>query len=96
MSDVTLRLDRYSRAVLTTLTVLAGVLAVELWNQAPGLCAPAAAQIPDTAMQRKQLIDEARRTNELLAAILDHLRDKPVKVVAATPDKGSDGPRSRR
>lgn len=63
---------------------LLGVIAVQLWSTGPSILPEAQAQIPDTGMQRKQLIDEARRTNELLSDILTQLREKPMKVRIVT------------
>lgn len=37
------------------------------------LVEPALAQIPDSGLQRKQLLDEARRTNQLLSEIKQQL-----------------------
>lgn len=64
--------------------LLLGVIAIQLWSAAPSILPEAQAQIPDTGMQRKQLIDEARRTNELLSDILTQLREKPMKVRIVT------------
>jgi hypothetical protein len=79
-------LDRYTGCLLTAIAGLLSIIAVELWvglsdgNQAQ-------AQIPDTGMQRKQIVDEARRTNELLEKILNHLQTGSVKVKLENADK---------
>lgn len=96
MSRECVMLDRYSRGVLTLLTILAGVIAVELWSLSPNALAPAAAQIPDTAQQRKQIVDEARKTNATLMEILTHLREKSIKVQLAAPEKEGGAGRARR
>lgn len=67
---------------------VAALLAAQLWIVGTRPESSASAQVPDTALQRKQQLDEQRRTNELLTQILDHLRNKPVKVELAPPDKG--------
>jgi hypothetical protein len=79
-------LDRFTVGLLTTITGLMAIIAVELWV---GLSdgSRAQAQIPDTGLQRKQIVDEARRTNELLEKILDHLRTGSVKVKLENADK---------
>ena len=45
-----------------------GLSLLRVWA-APGLLQRAEAQIPDAGLQRKQLLDEAHRTNELLSEI---------------------------
>jgi hypothetical protein len=47
----------------------------------------AVAQIPDTGLQRKQIIDEQRRTNELLEQILDVLQNRTIKVQMSASEK---------
>lgn len=68
--------------------LLLGVIAIQMWSGGPSILPEAQAQIPDTGMQRKQLIDEARRTNELLSDILTQLREKPIKVRVVTAASG--------
>lgn len=68
--------------------LLLGVIAIQMWSGGPSMLSEAQAQIPDTGMQRKQLIDEARRTNELLSDILTQLREKPIKVRVVTTAGG--------
>ncbi len=82
--------DRYTRLLLTAITVLLTVIAIELWAERPPLVREARAQIPDSGLQRNVMIDEARRTNKLLEEILDHLKNKPIKVKSVDTDK-SDG-----
>jgi hypothetical protein len=87
MTRATFTLDRGTRLLLATLTGLLGVIAVELWAGRPDLVPAASAQIPDTGLQRQQIVEEARRTNQLLEQILSHLRAKPIKVIAAGVEK---------
>jgi hypothetical protein len=89
MRNSELRLDRYTRTVLTALVVLLSVIAVELWVAMPSGIPNAQAQIPDTAMQRQQIAQESQKTNDLLQKILDHLRTGTVKVRMETADKRS-------
>ncbi len=78
---------RSTRILLTVIAVLLAIIALELWHAGPGMTPAASAQIPDSGLQRVNLIDEARRTNALLSDILEHLRTKPVKVEMQRTDK---------
>ncbi len=51
------------------LVVLVALTCLRIWFGPFPLLERAEAQIPDAGLQRKQLIDEARRTNELLSDI---------------------------
>ncbi len=83
-------LDRYTRGLLTALTALLAVIAVELWAGRPSDLPAAHAQIPDTGLQRKVIADEAQQTNRLLEQILEHLQSKPIRVrVVADERSGS-------
>ena len=68
-----------------------GTLAVQVWSNTPSILPAAVAQIPDTGLQRKQLIDEQRRTNDLLEQIVDVLRSKTIKVELAPSEKERGG-----
>lgn len=82
-----LTLDPWVNRLLAAIAVFLLTIAIELWGLSGALPATAVAQVPDTGLQRKQLIDEARRTNELLSAILDQLRGGVIKVESVNPDK---------
>jgi len=89
-------LARRTHVLLACIVVLLGVIAVELSDRLPTPVSTAVAQIPDTARQRQDIVNETKRTNDLLAQILDHLRGKPVKVVIESPDKArGDAARGR-
>lgn len=92
MLATTVTLDRYTRLLLTALVVLLTIIAFELWAGRPSDLPAAHAQIPDTALQRKQILDEGQRTNELLEQILKHLQTKPIQVRIAADER--DNPRS--
>lgn len=81
-----LTLDPWVNRLLAAIAVFLLIIAIELWGLGGAPPAAAVAQVPDTGLQRKQLIDEARRTNELLSAILDQLRGV-IKVESVSPDK---------
>ena len=92
-SDV--RLDRYTRGLLTALVVLLTIISLELWASMPGAVSMAHAQIPDTALQRQQIVQETQKTNDLLQGILDQLKTGTVKVRIETADKRT-GQRAER
>ncbi len=50
----------------------------------------AVAQIPDSGRQRKKMLDEIERTNELLERVLDTLRTQTFKVSMESTDKPRD------
>ncbi|QDV89126.1 hypothetical protein RAS2_01900 [Phycisphaerae bacterium RAS2] len=83
----TVTLDRATKRLLSVIAVLLAVLIVELWALRPDSTNPAHAQIPDTGLQRQQIVDEQRRTNDLLSATLEHLRTKPIKVRVEASEK---------
>lgn len=87
MHQSNIRLDRYTRGVMTALVMLLSIIAVELWVALPSAVPSAQAQIPDTGLQRQQIVQETQRTNELLQKILDHLKTGTVKVRLETADK---------
>jgi hypothetical protein len=93
MGSQEVRLDRFTRCLLAVITVLLTVIAVELWQGRPSMLPEAMAQIPDSGAQRYQMIAETQKTNNLLADILDHLRNKAIKVqtAAETTDKSTAG-----
>ncbi|MBX3394861.1 MAG: hypothetical protein KF841_05800 [Phycisphaerae bacterium] len=82
--------DRASRLFRISVVALLAVIAVALWDSRPSLLPQAVGQIPDTALQRKQMVDEQRTTNQLLARILKHLETKPIKTRAAGTDDFND------
>ena len=81
------RLDRATRGLICILTGLLAVIVVELWVGLPSSVPSAIAQIPDTALQRENILDEAKKTNRLLEKILDHLKSGTVKVKSESADK---------
>jgi hypothetical protein len=85
------------RHLPTLLTIIAGLLVaitIELAVlMSPGLPA-AKAQIPDTGLQRKELIEAAARTNQSLEEIKEVLRNQvlKVRVVSTDTDKKATQP----
>lgn len=96
MDDRVFTLDKWTRRILGVIAVLLAVIAVELWQARPSMLPRAEAQIPDTALQRANIVREARKTNALLSKILEHLRTQPVKVTVAAADGGDGKARSRK
>lgn len=81
------RTDRTTRIFQAAVVTLLALIASALWDSRPSMLPQAVAQIPDTAMQRKQMVDEQKATNELLARILRHLETKPIKVQTVGTDE---------
>jgi hypothetical protein len=86
MERQVITVDRFTGFLLTSIVGLLAIIAVELWAGL-GSAPRALAQIPDTGLQRQQLVDEARKTNALLEKILEHLRSGSVKVKLESADK---------
>jgi hypothetical protein len=86
------QIDHSTRRLLCAIVFLLGVIALELWVGRPGDGSALYAQIPDTGMQRLQLIDETKKTNQLLSEILDHLKNHRVKVLVDSADKTETRP----
>lgn len=82
--------DRSARLFRIAVVALLAIIALALWDDRPSMLSQAVGQIPDTAMQRKQMVDEQRITNQLLARILKHLETKPIKTRAAGTDDFND------
>src|SRR5688500_10438074 len=78
---------RWLRWLLTAITVLLAVIAIELSALVGPIESRASAQIPDSGMQRKQQLDAQERTNSILEGILQHLRSQTIKVKVVGTDK---------
>lgn len=63
---------------------------LKVWIGPVSIASEVQAQLPDSAAQRKQQIDEQRRTNELLTDIKRILEDRTLKVRL----EGADNPAS--
>ncbi len=82
--------------------LVAGVLAAtcaRVWL-GPGEVVPrASAQIPDAGLQRRELVEEVRRTNRLLEQVLHTLRTETIQVRLEGTDNTEDkvvAPRPRK
>ncbi len=79
------RLIRYVLAILVLLSCM------RAWLGPVELVKPAQAQIPDSALQRKLLLEEARRTNQLLSEIKQILTSRTLNVrLQGADNKGAD------
>jgi len=89
-----LRLDRYTRGLLTVIAGLLFVLAIELWAMAPPMLSDARAQIPDSGEQRLKMLQQQQETNRLLKQIVTIMQSEPIKVTVVGTDKtqGPTGP----
>jgi hypothetical protein len=65
---------------------------LRVWTVPPRWAEPALAQIPDSGLQRKEMLDEARRTNELLSDIKRLLQEHTFNVTVVGADKQSPPP----
>ena len=78
---------RWAFLILMMLTL------AKVWLPAATEPVTAEAQIPDAGAQRVQLVEEARRTNEILIEIRDILRKEPLQVVVRSADNQDEGAR---
>ena len=79
--------QRWLRWCLTAIVVLLTVIAIEL-SVLVGPAGPAAyAQVPDSGLQRKQLLDGQLAGNRTLERILTTLRESTIKVKVVGTDK---------
>ncbi len=78
---------RWLRWSLTAIACLLGVIAIELSVLVGPLAPRAYAQIPDSGLQRKELLEAQQQTNAKLDLILQHLRTQTIKVRVVGTDK---------
>jgi len=89
MASVSRLLEGRPIRLLLSAFILASCL--RAWFGPVTIVDSAQAQIPDSAMQRKRLLDEARRTNQLLSEISQILTSGTLNVRLTTADKpGAD------
>ena len=69
-----------------------GLTCLQVWVGPDSLVEPARAQIPDSGLQRKQLLDETRRTNQLLSEIVQILRERTLNVRVLSADERAGTP----
>jgi len=77
----------YAAALLRTLIGLFLILTcLRVWVGPQPILERAHAQIPDAGLQRKQLVEEAARTNQLLSDIKRILESETLKVRVQSAD----------
>lgn len=84
---------RWVRAAVITVAVLT---VMRVWLGPVDLVQPAFAQLPDSGLQRKHILEETRRTNELLERILNTLETRTFNVRIEDADKKFADPVRRR
>ena len=73
------------------------ITCIRVWVGPLTMVQPAQAQLPDSALQRKHLLEEARRTNQLLGQIKQLLEKHTFNVRIQGADNQADAPvRPRR
>lgn len=90
----TLRDSRYVKTVLTLIAIALVAIMIELATLIPTILPTAQAQIPDSALQRKEMTEAIERTNQKLDDLKDVLRTQvlKVRVVATDTDKKTAQP----
>lgn len=81
------RRHRWLRVLLTAFLALT---CLKAWTGTGEFNPIASAQIPDSGLQRKQLLGEVRITNQLLAQILNALKTRTIKVQIQGTDNNID------
>ena len=90
MNQETKRESRNRRILRAGGWLLAGATILKVWWAPAPWETPAVAQIPDSGLQRKLLIDEARRTNDLLSDIRRILEKSTINVRIQGADNPDD------
>ena len=72
------------------------ITVIRVWTGPVPLIEQASAQIPDSGLQRKQLLAETRRTNQLLEEIKQILDSGTLNVRFSGADNPSDAPAKNR
>lgn len=80
-----------SRLWKSALYVLAVLTCLRVWLGPTQILPRAEAQIPDAGMQRKLMLEEAQRTNQLLAEIRQILTVQTLNVRIAGADNPPEG-----
>ncbi|MCK4659100.1 MAG: hypothetical protein KAV82_06215 [Phycisphaerae bacterium] len=75
------------RIVRVLIAAILTVTCVRVWLGPGDVLPRAAAQIPDSGLQRKKMLDEIQRTNRLLEQIHHTLETQTIKVRVESTDK---------
>jgi hypothetical protein len=84
---MTVKVDGYTRFILTAITVLLTVVAVGLWYEAPSTVSTAEAGIPDSGAQLGQIVDKMDQINKSIGELQVFLASGKIKVQVVEPDK---------
>ncbi len=84
------------RLLYGAITFFVLLTCIRVWVGPMTIVKEAHAQIPDAGLQRKQLLEETRRTNELLTEIRQLLKDHTFNVRMKGADNQADAPAKRR
>jgi hypothetical protein len=76
-----------SRALRFVLVFVLALTVMKVWMSPAPLIDTAQAQIPDAGTQRRELVDEMRRTNALLQQLSDTIQTQTFKVRVEGLDK---------
>ena len=97
---MTVKIDTYTRVLLSVIAVLLTVLSVGLWCETPDTVSQAQAQIPDSGMQLQQVIEKLENLNDSLDEIkalavsgaikVQIIEAKDVKKMKKAPAKKSE------
>lgn len=83
-----------SRALRFLLASVLALTVMKVWISPAPLIDAAQAQIPDAGTQRRELVDEVRRTNALLQQLADTIQTQTFKVRVEGLDKvGAERPK---
>lgn len=87
---------RWIRRLLAAIVVLLVIIVFKLSAVTGPLQPRAVAQVPDSGLQRRQLLDGQRRAQKTLDALLQHLRTQVIKVKVVSTDKDSEATSQRK
>jgi hypothetical protein len=89
-SPTTMLSARFDWWLKRLIAVLFLVTCWKVWFGPGSAVQPALAQIPDSGMQRKRLLDETQETNDLLRELIRTLKTETLNVKISGTDKTSD------
>ncbi|MFH0947139.1 MAG: hypothetical protein V2A76_18280 [Planctomycetota bacterium] len=78
---------RWSRFLTGSVMVVVLAICLGLWSRAGLLTGTAQAQVPDSGLQRKQMLEQMVRTNQLLTEIKQILEGGTVQVKSGQEKK---------
>lgn len=84
---MTVHVDRYTKILLTILTILLFVLVIGLWSERPSCLPHAQAALPDSGRQLEQVITELQTVQKKIDRVYELLGNGKVKVqIVETPE----------